>query len=452
MKSSTPKVLQPLLGRPMLLRSLSAVLALEPREVVIVTGRGADEVRESVGQSEFDGRAVFATQEEQLGTGDAVAAAKGHLTPLIESGEIDSVLVAYGDNPLITSETLSRLVQKRADDSALASILTVIAEDNSGYGRILRSDNGGLLRIVEEKDASDDEKEIAEINTGNYCFDARALFPALARLSPANEQGEYYLTDVAGDMISRGKEVAVVETDDELEAVGIDSRDKLAVVTARLRDRINLRWMQEGVHIFDPHTTWIEPEVELESDVTILPGTMIKGRTTIAAGCVIGPHTLVSDCSIDEGARAEFSVLRDSTIGQGAQLGPYCSLRAGTVVGPGAKIGTFVETKNTSLGENSKIPHLSYFGDAEVGEDVNVGAGSITCNFDGVAKHKTILKDGVFIGSDTMLVAPVTLAEGAVTGAGSVVRQDVPAGDVVVGVPAQHLKSRGESSDPDSDD
>lgn len=436
MKSSTPKVLQPLMGKPMLLRLLPTVFSLNPKQVIVVVGHGGDQVREAIANSAYSERVSFVEQTEQLGTGHAVLVTKEAIAS--DGGQPSSVLVLYGDNPLITAETLGNLVDGQV--SCAATVLTVIPADRKGYGRIARSADGSLLKIVEEKDASPDELEITEVNAGSYCFDASLLFENLEKLTPKNVQGEYYLTDVAELLIEQGNKVQPVQAGSEYETMGIDSKDKLATANAYLRDQINLGLMRDGVLMLDPATCWIEPEVRIDADATILPGTMLHGECVIAAAATIGPSVVMRDSRVGPGATVQFAVVRDSTIGPNATVGPFSSLREGSVIGDTGKIGSFVETKKTVIGANSKIPHLSYFGDATLGDNVNIGAGSITCNYDGKRKHKTLIDNDVFVGSDTMLVAPVHLGAGSKTGAGSVVTRDIDAGSLVVGAPAKQLR------------
>ncbi len=445
MKSALPKVMHDVAGKPMIARVLDTVAQLDPTKIIVVVGHGADQLESTLAEGTWADRLETVAQTEQRGTGHAVRQCESALASAIRSGEIKTVLVVYGDVPLVTSKTLSSLVS--ASQDASASVMTFLPENTKGYGRIVRQDDGSLARIVEEKDATDEEKAIKEANAGSASYDAGLLFPCLDKLTPSNKQGEYYLTDVIGMLVEEGKTVIPVVCENEHETLGVDSRDKLAQVNAYARDIINDHWMSEGVTILDPSSTWIDPEVRLNTDVTVLPGTMLKGNTTIGTGSIIGPGVIVRNSTIGTDSTVQYGVLANSTVGNGVSVGPYFSLREGSVLKDGSKVGTFVETKNTVVGESSKIPHLSYFGDAELGTGVNVGAGSITCNYDGANKHKTKIEDGVFIGSDTMLVAPVNLGKDSGTGAGSVVTQDVEDGDLVAGVPAVRLRKRNNKND-----
>jgi len=447
MKSALPKVMHEVAGKAMIVRVLDTVAQLDPTKIIVVVGHGADQIESTLAEGAWADRLETVAQTEQRGTGHAVQQCASALSPAIESGEIKTVLIVYGDVPLVTSGTLSALVA--ASQNVSASVMTFLPEDTKGYGRIVRRDDDSLARIVEEKDASDEEKVIKEANAGSASYDAGLLFPCLDKLTPSNEQGEYYLTDVIGMLVDEGKTVVPVVCENEWETLGVDSRDKLAKVNAYARDLINDHWMAEGVTILDPASTWIEPEVTLSADVTVLPGTMLKGSSTIGSGSVIGPGVIVRNSSIGNDTTVQYGVLADSQVGNNVSVGPYFSLREGSVLKDGSKVGTFVEAKNTVVGVSSKIPHLSYFGDAELGTGVNVGAGSITCNYDGDSKHKTKIEDGVFVGSDTMLVAPVNLGKNSGTGAGSVVTHDVEEGDLVAGVPAVRLRKRDNKNDPE---
>jgi bifunctional UDP-N-acetylglucosamine pyrophosphorylase/glucosamine-1-phosphate N-acetyltransferase len=314
-----------------------------------------------------------------------------------------------------------------------ASVLTAEHPEPTGYGRIIRDDSDELLRIVEEKDATDGEKFIYEINSGVYAFDGEKLAASIGKLTNANAQGELYLTDVIGILKSSGESIAAVMIDDFSETLGVNDRVQLAESAAMLRDRINDQWMQAGVTIVDPTTTWIDATVELSQDVTLHPGTALLGSTKVATGAVIGPRTTLTDCVVREGAIVLESIAIQTVIGAGATVGPFTYLRSGTELGDASKAGAFVEMKNAVVGTGSKIPHLSYVGDATIGEGSNIGAATIFVNYDGVEKHHTTVGDQVRIGSDTMLVAPVTIGDGAYTAAGSVITEDVPAGAIGVG-------------------
>jgi len=312
-------------------------------------------------------------------------------------------------------------------------VLTAEHPDPTGYGRIIRDSTDELLRIVEEKDATEDEKIVFEINSGVYAFDGAALAGAISKITNSNAQGELYLTDVIGILKAQGASIAAIVIDDFTEILGVNDRIQLAESAALLRDRINENWMREGVTIIDPTTTWIDSTAHLSTDVTIHPGSAILGSTQIASGAVIGPRTTLTDCVVKEGASVLESIATGTVVGEGATVGPFTYLRNGTVLGDGAKAGAFVEMKNSTIGSGSKVPHLSYVGDATIGEGTNIGAATIFVNYDGVEKHHTTVGDHVRIGSDTMLVAPVTIGDGAYTAAGSVITEDVPAGAIGVG-------------------
>jgi bifunctional UDP-N-acetylglucosamine pyrophosphorylase/glucosamine-1-phosphate N-acetyltransferase len=328
---------------------------------------------------------------------------------------------------------LAQFVAAHSSGNFAASVLTAEHPDATGYGRIIRDDSDELLRIVEEKDATDEEKFVFEINSGVYAFDGEKLAAAIGKLTNANAQGELYLTDVIGILKSAGESVAAIMIDDFTETLGVNDRVQLAESAAMLRDRINDQWMRAGVTIIDPTTTWIDATVEISNDVMLHPGTALLGSTKVETGAVIGPRSTLTDCIVKEGASVLESIALQTIIGEGATVGPFTYLRAGTQLGDSAKAGAFVEMKNAVVGTGSKVPHLSYVGDATIGEGSNIGAATIFVNYDGVEKHHTTVGDHVRIGSDTMLVAPVTIGDGAYTAAGSVITEDVPAGAIGVG-------------------
>ena len=351
-----------------------------------------------------------------------------------------TILVLPGDMPLLSAETVERLVEHHRKSRAAATVLTAIVAEPQGYGRVLRQ-GGRVKRIVEDRDASDAEKKIAEINTSVYCFAASRLWPALDRVRPNNDQGEYYLTDVIGILARAGARVEAVVTPDPGEAAGVNDRKQLAAVATVQRRRTLDRLMESGVTILDPATTYIEDTVTIGPDTTIYPQVVIEGQSTIGGECVIGVGCHVSSSRIAERVTLlPYCVVRESAIEEAATLGPFCHLRPLSHVGPKAKVGNFVELKKSTIGRGSKVPHLSYVGDATVGEGVNVGAGTITCNYDGVAKHETKIGDRAFIGTNTSLVAPVTVGEGAYIGAGSTITKDVPPGALAVGRAQQVVK------------
>jgi bifunctional UDP-N-acetylglucosamine pyrophosphorylase/glucosamine-1-phosphate N-acetyltransferase len=425
MKSATPKVLHSVAGRSLLGHVLHAVNHLNPTELRIVVGSGREAVEAHIAQIAPKARTVF--QEHRGGTGHAAQLALAGTAPK------GTVLVLAGDTPLLSGDSLAQFVAAHTEGKFAASVLTAEHPEPTGYGRIIRDDSDELLRIVEEKDATDDEKFIYEINSGVYAFNGEKLAASIDKLTNANAQGELYLTDVIGILKSSGESIAAIMIDDFTETLGVNDRVQLAESAAMLRDRINDQWMHAGVTIIDPTTTWIDATVALSHDVTLHPGTALLGSTKVATGAVIGPHTTLTDCVVKEGAQVLESIAIQTVIGVGATVGPFTYLRSGTELGDASKAGAFVEMKNAVVGTGSKIPHLSYVGDATIGEGSNIGAATIFVNYDGVEKHHTTVGDQVRIGSDTMLVAPVTIGDGAYTAAGSVITEDVPAGAIGVG-------------------
>ena len=423
MKSSRPKVLHHLCGRPLIDYPVGAARALGARLIVVV-GRGADLVQAAVGKS---GDATFVEQKERLGTGHAVREAKEACAD--DSGDI---LVLPGDMPLLSEATLRRLVEHHRETKAAVTLLTAELADPTGYGRVVR-DQGRPVAIVEHRDATPAQRAIREIGTSTYCFDARHLWPALARVAPRNQQGEYYLTDVVGLLQREGQVVEAVMTEDPREGLGVNDRRQLAELGAVMRRLILDRLMVDGVTVLDPGSTHVDDAVTIGADTVLYPGVILEGHTTIGADCVVGPGSYVSQSKIGDRVRLEpYCVLEGAIVEEGALLGPFCHLRPMAHVGPGAKIGNFVELKSARIGRGAKVPHLSYVGDATLGAGVNFGAGAITCNYDGVKKSETIVGDGAFIGTNSSLVAPITVGEGAYVGAGSVITKDVPAGALAV--------------------
>jgi bifunctional UDP-N-acetylglucosamine pyrophosphorylase/glucosamine-1-phosphate N-acetyltransferase len=419
MKSKRIKVLHRAAGRALIDYVLEMSLALSGHAPVMVIGHDRDAVR-----AHCESRARFALQEQQLGTGHALLEAVKLL------GDLDGadVLVLSGDVPLTRAETLRALLDEHASRGHGVSMMTMILGDAGSYGRIVRSAEGNVERIVEAKDASRAELEIREVNAGIYVFRGEHLAADLASLSRGNAQGEYYLTDVIA-MARRRKETVGALVAEPIEALGVNSRADLAHVERELVRRTIARLMGEGVTFRNPESVTIDATVRIGQDTIVYPFAVIEGDTTIGADCVIGPGAHLKSCRVGSGVEIRTgTVAENSMIADGASVGPYAHLRSGTVLGENVKVGNFVETKKARLGKGSKASHLSYLGDAEIGEDVNVGAGTITCNYDGVNKHVTVLEDGVFIGSDTQLVAPVRVGRGAYVGAGSTVTKDVPAG------------------------
>lgn len=425
MKSRQAKVLHNVAGRSLLGHVLTAVNHLEPSHIRIVVGSNRESVEAHI--SEISPSATTIFQEKRGGT--------GHATQLALAGTTSNgtVLVLAGDTPMLTGVSLAAFLEAHSFGNFAASVLTAEHPDPTGYGRIIRDDNDELLRIVEERDASEDERFIFEINSGVYAFDGAKLTGAIGQITNSNSQGELYLTDVIEILKSSGESIAAILLDDFTEILGVNDRVQLSESAALLRDRINEHWMREGVTIIDPTTTWIDATATLSTDVTLHPGSAILGATTIAAGAVIGPRTTLTDCVVKEGASILESIAIDTEFGEGATVGPFTYLRSGTVLGDNAKAGAFVEIKNSTVGTGSKVPHLSYVGDATIGEGSNIGAATIFVNYDGVDKHHTKIGDHVRIGSDTMLVAPITIGDGAYTAAGSVITEDVPAGAIGVG-------------------
>lgn len=438
MKSRLPKVLHPILGKPMILYALDAVARLSPDWLVVVVGHQAEAVQRVVGD-----RARCVLQPEQRGTAHALLQA----APVLQ-GKADAVLVTYGDMPLLRPETLAALVQAHQQGGATITLLTAILDNPHGYGRILKDEAGNVVGIVEEPEATPEQRALREVNAGVYVFDAAWLWENLPRIQPSPVKGEYYLTDAIGLAVAQGKRVAALPVEDPAEVMGINTRVQLAEATAALRQRINTRWMLEGVTIVDPQSTYIGPDVQLAQDVVIHPQVTILGRTTVGEGTEIGPGSYIDSCTIGRRCRVFYSVLEHAVLEDNVDVGPFSHLRRGAHLAQGVHIGNFAEVKNSYLGPGTKMGHFSYIGDAEVGANVNIGAGTITCNYDGVRKHKTIIGDHAFIGSDTMLVAPVRVGKGAKTGAGSVVTRDIPDYTLAYGVPARPQRSlRAEGSE-----
>lgn len=430
MKSKTPKVLHAVCGRPMITWVSDAVQVLAPdRTLVVLAPDVAEAVHRFLPQT-----TEVVMQEQQLGTGDAVRAAEETLKDFE-----GNILVMYGDTPLVTGEALKGLVGAHAQRQPACTLLSVEVDDPSHYGRVCRDADGRVTRIVEERDATAEEKKICEVNGGMYVFEGAALWPALLDVGSQNAQGEVYLTDVIEIMASRGQAVMAYEIGDPAVVLGVNSRKDLAVAAEIMRRRILEHHMMEGVTVIDPSSTYVEAGVRIGRDTTLEPMTVLAGKTTIGEDCVIGPSAKVVDSIIDDGVTLVSSYVFGSEIGSGCSVGPFAYLRPGTRLMAGARAGAFVEMKNSVVGEGSKVPHLSYVGDAQIGGGTNIGAGNITANYDGISKHRTVIGSSVRTGADTVFVAPVEVGDGAMTGAGSVITADIPPGDL--GIARAHQRN-----------
>ncbi len=425
MKSKSAKVLHEIAGRTIIENLLAAVKPLEAKNLTVVVGSHKDEVIEHLLQIAPKAKTVF--QEKRNGTGGAA-----QLALASHKGD-GTVLILAGDTPLLTTQTLQEFIDLHASHKNKASVLTALLPDPTGYGRIIRGGDGVILKIVEEKDATDSEKDIDEINTGVYLFESKVLSAVISKIQSNNSQKELYLTDVISLLNDQKESVHAIVSNDYTETLGINDRTQLAECAAIMRDRINNQYMLAGVSIIDPTTTWIDAGVKIEADVVIYPSSSISGESVIKSGAIIGPRTTLVDCEVGSGASVIESFATKSKIGAGAKVGPYTYLRKGTVLDSDSKAGAFVEIKNSTVGKGSKVAHLSYVGDAQIGQESNIGAATVFVNYDGENKHQTKIGDQVRIGSDTMLVAPVTIGDGAYTAAGSVINEDVPAGAIGIG-------------------
>jgi bifunctional UDP-N-acetylglucosamine pyrophosphorylase/glucosamine-1-phosphate N-acetyltransferase len=425
MKSSRSKVLHEIAGHSMLSYAVATATSVQPEHIVVVVGHLRDQVEAHL--DEIAPHVLTAVQEEQLGTGHAVQVALGQLADL--SGD---VIVTMGDVPMLTGETLATLLLEHRQQNAAATVLTAEVPDPTGYGRILRDTEGMIIGIVEHRDADEAELGITEINSGIYVFDAATLRSALTELAPSNDQGELYLTDVLTVVRKAGKPVGACFIDDVWQTEGINDRIQLSRMNAEVNRRILQRWMREGVTMVDPASTWVHASVDLAPDVVLLPGTSLEGATSVAAGARIGPDTTLIDVEVGENAVVTRTQASLSVIGPDANVGPFAYLRPGTTVGAGGKIGTFVETKNARLGDGAKAPHLSYLGDAVIGDGANIGAGVIFANYDGLTKSTTTVGAHSFVGSNSVLAAPVEVADGTYIAAGSTITGDVAPGDLAV--------------------
>jgi bifunctional UDP-N-acetylglucosamine pyrophosphorylase/glucosamine-1-phosphate N-acetyltransferase len=426
MRSALPKVLHPIGGRSLLGHALAAVDGVHPDRVIVVIGHGRDQVRAHLAQ--VAPAALTVVQEQQNGTGHAVRVALAEAAPDVTG----TVLVVCGDVPLLRTETLADLLASHHGGGAAVTVLTAVVPDPAGYGRIVRDPDGALAAIVEQRDATAEQRLVAEINSGVYAFDGAMLREALGKLSSDNSQGEEYLTDVVGIARAAGGVVGTSTTAGHHEILGVNDRVQLAELGRLLNDRVLDAHMRAGVTVIDPASTWIDVGVTIEPDVTIRQNTQLHGHTAIATGADIGPNSTLTDTAVGAGAAVLACHATDAEIGPGATIGPFTYLRPGTRLGQKTKAGAFVEIKNSTVGTGSKVPHLSYVGDGEIGEGSNIGCGTVFVNYDGVDKHRTVVGDHVRVGSDTMLVAPVTLGPGSYTAAGSVIIKDVPPGALAV--------------------
>ncbi|WP_214786203.1 bifunctional UDP-N-acetylglucosamine diphosphorylase/glucosamine-1-phosphate N-acetyltransferase GlmU [Exiguobacterium sp. s183] len=416
MKSKLYKVLHPVLGKPMVEHVVDQLDQIGVSRQIVIVGHGAEAVQDTLGT-----RVEYAVQEEQLGTGHAVQMAESEL-----AGKAGATLVVCGDTPLLTAETLEALLAHHEAQQAKVTVLTAIADDATGYGRVVRGEDGNVTKVVEHKDASETELAINEINTGTYVFDNELLFDALKQVGNNNAQGEYYLPDVISIAKEAGEVVAAHTAPTFDETIGVNDRVALSQAEAIMRKRTNERLMREGVTFMDPASTYISPDVMIGSDTIIYPGTVILGKTTIGSECVIGPNSDIRNSVIEDHAVVRQSVVTDSKIGEAAQVGPFAHLRQQAVLGANTRVGNFVEIKKSSFGDGAKASHLSYIGDASIGERVNLGCGSITVNYDGKNKFETVVEDDAFVGCNVNLIAPVKVGKGAIVAAGSTITNDVP--------------------------
>lgn len=422
MKSSLPKVLHKAGGKAMLAHVLAAAKEAGAVRNIVVVGFGGETVEKALA-----GEADFVTQEEQLGTGHAVLQAE----PLLHE-EKGTVLVLCGDTPLLTGKLLKKLAKEHAAAGAKATVLTAVMPDATGYGRIIRAADGTVERIVEHKDATEEERNVREVNSGIYCFEAPDLFAALHEVKNDNAQGEYYLPDVLEILRKKGEKIFAATADDYEETLGVNSRAQLAASEKILRRRKNEALMAEGVTLMDPDTTYVDVDVIVGRDTVLYPGTWLEGATVIGEGCEIGPNSRFQDVKVGAHVTAHFCYAHECEIADGATLGPYVHLRPATKIAAHVKIGNFVEVKNSVVGEGTKLPHLSYIGDSDIGAGVNMGCGTITVNYDGRKKFRTKVGDGAFVGCNSNLVAPVSVGDGAYIGAGSTITKDIPAGDLAI--------------------
>ncbi|HEY4531998.1 MAG TPA: bifunctional UDP-N-acetylglucosamine diphosphorylase/glucosamine-1-phosphate N-acetyltransferase GlmU [Kurthia sp.] len=430
MKSKLYKVLHPVCGKPMVEHVVDHIQSLNVSRTVSIVGHGAEKVKEQLGD-----KSEYVLQAEQLGTAHAVQQAESLI------GDLEgTTIVICGDTPLIRPETMKALLEHHQQQNAKATILTAIAENPTGYGRILRDEQGHVAQIVEQKDASPEQQKVTEINTGTYCFDNKALFATLKLVNNDNAQGEYYLPDVIEILKQQGEVVSAYVTENFSETLGVNDRVALAQAEQLMRDRINETHMRNGVSLINPANTYIGVDVKIGSDTVIQPGVMLEGNTVIGEDCHIGPNSRITNSTIGDRTKVDSSVVDSSVVGSDVAVGPFAHIRPATNVGNRAKVGNFVELKKTTLGEGSKASHLTYLGDAEIGTDVNIGCGTITVNYDGVNKFKTIIGDRSFIGCNANLVAPVTINSDTYVAAGTTITKEVPPFALAIGRSRQENK------------
>ncbi|MFP1689103.1 bifunctional UDP-N-acetylglucosamine diphosphorylase/glucosamine-1-phosphate N-acetyltransferase GlmU [Gardnerella vaginalis] len=440
MRSTTPKVLHPFAGKTFLNRVMNAMAGVNPKELAVVVHAQAQRV--SAAAQSYNNAVRIVNQDDKPGTGRAVQCAMRDLNEASKqecgSALKGSVVIAASDMPLLDTQTLQSLIDFHNNQGNVATVLTAVLDDATGYGRIVRETNGDVLRIVEHKDANAGELAIKEVNTSVYVFDAEVLTDAISNLNSKNAQGEFYLTDALEHARTMGR-VGAMAASDSLRVEGVNTRVQLAALAKAYNKRVCEKWMLEGVTILDPETTWIEDDVVLQEDVTVLPGCFLQGQTIVKSGSVVGPYTTLVDAQVDEDAVVERSRVQESHICRAANIGPWTYLRPGNVLGEESKAGAFVEMKKAHIGNGTKVPHLSYMGDADLGEHTNIGGGTITANYDGVHKNHTTIGSNAHVGAGNLFVAPVTVGDGVTTGAGSVVRHDVPADSMVYSENTQHV-------------
>lgn len=430
MKSKLYKVMHEVMGKPMVEHVVEATQEANVDQIVTVTGFGAETVKEHLGK-----KSMYVLQEQQLGTAHAVKQAED----ILEDRK-GTTLVICGDTPLLKAETLKGLMDFHETEQAKATVLTAHAQNPFGYGRVIRSKEGSVVKIVEEKDASDQEKQVQEINTGTYCFDNRALFKALREVKNENVQGEYYLPDVVEILKEKGELVSAFQLDNMDEALGVNDRVALSEANRLMKDRINEKHMRNGVSIIDPSNTYIEGDVVIGMDTIVEPGAYLKGHTVIGEDSIIGSHSIIRDSKIGDGVTVTTSMLEEAVVGNGSDIGPNSRLRPGAVLKKNVHIGNFVEVKNSTLEKDTKAGHHAYIGDAQIGENVNVGCGVIFVNYDGKKKHKSFIGNNVFIGSNSNIVPPINVADNSFIAAGSTITKDVPADAMAIARARQEIK------------